>query len=126
MTEQEMRGVEPRSANQLLGKHFSSFIPFSKDYGTESRNEKGIQRTQNSKKPKKEGRVLYVRRRWEEDHEESYLFVQMILFKHVNKKTLSPFFSGWRRRLVDLKWVSLTSCYWIGPLLSILLDWSVS
>jgi hypothetical protein len=112
----------------LLGKHFSSFIPFSKDYGTESRNEKGIQRTQNSKKPKKEGRVFSVRRRWEEDHEESYLFVQMILFKHVNKKTLSPIFSGWRRRLVDLSWVSSTSyitglvhClvfYWIGPLLS--------
>jgi hypothetical protein len=37
------------------------------------------------------------------------LFVQMILYKHVNKKTLSPFFSGWRRRLVDLSWVSSTS-----------------
>nr|TKR84179.1 hypothetical protein D5086_0000262120 [Populus alba] len=30
------------------------------------------------------------------------LFVRMRLFKHVNKKTLFPFFSGWRRRLVDL------------------------
>jgi len=70
--------------------------------------------------------VLYVRRRWEEDREESYLFVQMILFKHVNKKTLSPIFSGWRRRLVDLSWVSSTSYYWIGPLLSIVLDGSIA
>ncbi|KAJ6968005.1 hypothetical protein NC653_036063 [Populus alba x Populus x berolinensis] len=31
------------------------------------------------------------------------LFVRMRLFKHVNKKTLFPFFSGWRRRLVDLR-----------------------
>ena len=37
------------------------------------------------------------------------LFVRMRLFKYVNKKTLSPVFSCWRRRLVDFSWVSSIS-----------------
>jgi hypothetical protein len=55
----------------LLGKHFSSLFPFIEDYGTEPKR-KITQRAQNSKMPEKEDRVLPVRKRRVEDHEESY------------------------------------------------------
>jgi hypothetical protein len=45
--------------NQLLGKHFSFFFPFIKDYGTESPNKKELKGPDIQRSPKrKEGCYL--------------------------------------------------------------------
>jgi hypothetical protein len=56
----------------IPGEAFFFLLPIYQRLWDRKPKRKIIKRTRYSKKPKKEGRVLSVRNRWEEDREESY------------------------------------------------------